>query len=92
MHSYFDSGNAAMCPSEKHVLIDNLSSGFDLYETYRSSPIRSFDVPTTRSFVKAGIFAEKSSILACGGEQGNVYLFRPNSSTPIQTLVHEKGL
>jgi hypothetical protein len=73
------------------VLIDNLSSGFDLYNIQRTTPTRSMIIPTKKKFVKQGAFAESGTVIACGSDHGRVYIFSFNKCEELQTLQHTKG-
>jgi len=81
-----------MCSNEKFFLVDNLCTGFDLYNLARTSPIRRYPVPTSRHFVKAGVFAENSSLAVCGSDHGKVYIFEVGSSETTQVLQHGNGM
>jgi hypothetical protein len=80
-----------MCPHNKYILVDNLSTGFDLYLSGRTSPLRTFLVPQTKKYIKQGGFGDGSAIVACGSDHGNVYIFNISSSDRVQTLIHSKG-
>lgn len=82
------SGYASICPNEKHLLVDNLSTGYDMYNFPRTSPARSFKVPTSRKFIKQGVFVESATGVACGSDHGYVYVFRAQTSKPAQMLQH----
>jgi hypothetical protein len=84
-------GNASVCPSQKFILLDNLTAGFDLYNMARTSPVRTFSIPTTRRYVKKGVFAEQASAVVCASDHGLLYIFRSNSEELIQTLHHDGG-
>jgi hypothetical protein len=73
------------------MLLDNLTNGFDLYNMTRTSPLRSFDIPTSRKYVKTGVFAERACAVVCGSDHGSVYVFRTNSQDILQTLRHDGG-
>lgn len=80
------SGHASVCPQEKQLLIENLSKGFDLYDLPRSSPSYTFAIPTTKRCIKAGVFAEDSSIVVCGSDHGRIYIFSTASPIPLQII------
>lgn len=63
--------------------------GFDLYNMARTSPLRTFCIPTTRRYVKKGVFAEHASVVACGSDHGSVYIFHSNSDEVVQKLCHD---
>jgi hypothetical protein len=86
------SGHASICPQEKLLLIENLSKGFDLYDLPRSSPSYTFAIPTTKRCIKAGVFAEESSVVVCGSDHGKVYVFSTASPIPLQILKQAGGL
>jgi hypothetical protein len=80
-----------ICPLEKLLLIENLSKGFDLYDLPRSSPSYTFAIPTTKRCIKVGVFAEESSVVACGSDHGKIYIFSTASPTPLQILRQAGG-
>jgi hypothetical protein len=84
-------GNAAICTSEKFLLIDNLTNGFDLYNVTRTSPLRHFNILTTQGYVKQGVFAEQATMIVCGSDHGHVYIFHSDSEDVVQTLYHDRG-
>jgi hypothetical protein len=57
----------------------------------RTSPLRTFNVPTTRRYVKKGAFAEHATTVACGSDHGSVYIFRSSSEDVVQTLRHDNS-
>ena len=64
----FLSGNATICSRGKSLLVENLSKGFDLYDLPRSSPSYTFQTPTRKRCIKDGVFAEESTVVACGSD------------------------
>jgi hypothetical protein len=81
-------GNARICSREKFLLVDNLSNGVDLYNIPRTSPHRSFEIPSTRTYVKGTCFAENNSLAVCGSDHGQVYTFCLGGGDRQQTLKH----
>lgn len=65
-----------------------MTNGFDVYNCTRTSPTRSFHVPTARKFIKKGVFGEAGNIIVGGSDHGKVYVFGINKSGPIQVLHH----
>ena len=86
-----DRGNAEICPNEKYLLVQNLSTGFDLYNIPRTSPIRTFAISTTRRYTNQAVFAERAMLAVCGSDHGKIYIFRLDSPECIQTLCQVKG-
>jgi len=82
------SGNIGVCPVYGHILVDNMTNGFDLYSSSRTSPSRSFPVPTTKIFAKKGVFGEKGHAVVTGSDHGKVYLFAVSKTEPMQMLEH----
>lgn len=85
------SGSASVCLKNKHILIDNVINGFDLYHFNRTSPLRTFFIPQKQKYVKQGSFGEGSTIAACGSDHGKVYVFNLASPDIVQTLSHCKS-
>jgi hypothetical protein len=84
------SGNIGVCPIYGNILVDNMTNGFDLYNSSRTAPSKSFAVPTTKRFAKKGVFGEKGSAVITGSDHGKVYVFAVNKTDPIQILEHGK--
>jgi hypothetical protein len=82
----YSSGHASICSRERLLLVENLSKGFDLYDLPRSSPSYTFAVPTKKRCIKVGVFAEDSSIVACGSDHGKIYIFSTASPVPLQIM------
>lgn len=82
------SGNIGVCPVYGSILVDNMTNGFDLYNLSRTAPSRSFVVPTTKKFVKKGIFGENGHTVVTGSDHGKVYVFAVNKTEPVQRLGH----
>lgn len=82
----FSSGHATIFSRERLLLVDNLSKGFDLYDLPRSSPSYTFAVPVRKRCVKVGVFAEDSSIIACGSNHGKIYIYSTASPVPLQIM------
>ncbi|KAK0488173.1 WD40-repeat-containing domain protein [Armillaria luteobubalina] len=78
----------------RHLLVDNLTSGFDLYAFPHSSTSRTFPVPMTleRSIIKDAVFAEDGQVVVCGSDHGLAYVFsRSNGEKkPLQIMHHGK--
>jgi hypothetical protein len=82
------SGNISVCPIYGNILVDNMTNGFDLYNSSRTAPSKSFEVPTSKQSVKKGVFGEKGSTVVTGSDHGKAYVFAVNKSEPIQRLEH----
>lgn len=54
----------------------------------RTSPSQSFDIPTTKRYMKEGRFGENATLAICGSDHGRVYIFDVNTSERKQTLRH----
>jgi hypothetical protein len=65
-----------------------MTNGFDLYSTSRTTPLRTFEVPTTKIFAKKGVFGEKGNTIVTGSDHGKVYVFAVNKKESIQNLEH----
>jgi hypothetical protein len=83
-----NSGNVDVDHSQKNIVIDNITTGFDVYPIHRSTPIHSFEVPTARKFVKMAVFGEKGSIVVGGSDHGKVYIFDLKAPQITQTVIH----
>jgi len=72
-------------------VIDNMTSGYELYSINRKTPTRSFEIPNGRHYVRMVKFAEKGAVIVGGSDHGCVYIFKISESEPIQVLYHEKA-
>lgn len=89
------SGNAVMCPKGRHVVVDNLTEGFDIYtHTHRMALFRKLYVPPQRRgyFVRGVAFGEAAQAIICGSDHGNLYVFSAKSFNASQNLVHADGM
>jgi hypothetical protein len=82
------SGNIGTCPTYGNILVDNMTNGFDLYSSSRTTPSRSFVVPTTKIFAKKGVFGEKGHAVVTGSDHGKVYVFATSKTEVVQRLEH----
>jgi hypothetical protein len=82
------SGNISVCPVYGNILVDNMTNGFDLYSISRTAPSKSFEVPTTKTFAKKGVFGEKGHSVVTGSDHGKVYVFSVNKTELVQRLEH----
>src|SRR5271155_5151890 len=87
----FLSGNATICSRGKSLLVENLSKGFDLYDLPRSSPSYTFQTPTRKRCIKDGVFAEESTVVACGSDHGKIFVFSTASPDPAQVIKQANG-
>ena len=69
------SGNVDVDESQKNVVIDNISTGFDVYALQRSSVAHSFEVPTGRRYIRDVAFGEKDAVIVGGSDHGKIYVF-----------------
>ncbi|SJL15202.1 uncharacterized protein ARMOST_18688 [Armillaria ostoyae] len=80
----------------RHLLVDNLTSGFDLYAFPHSSTSQTFPVPITRerSIIKDAIFAEDGQVVVCGSDHGVAYVFSHSNGRKklLQIMYHGKGV
>ena len=82
------SGNISICPVNGNILVDNMTNGFDLYNSSRTAPARSFEVPTTKIYTKNGVFGEKGHTIVTGSDHGIVYVFAVSKTESMQKLEH----
>lgn len=84
-------GNTTLCYRDRLLLVDNLATGFDLYDFPRSSPSFTFRVPMAKRSIKSAVFAEQASVVICGSDHGKIYIFSTGSSEPMQVIKHGGG-
>jgi hypothetical protein len=77
-----------MSSNEKLLLVDNLTTGFDLYSLPRTSPHRSLNIPNSKKYVKNGTFTEGNTRAVCGSDHGKIYVFDLATEEPVQVLQH----
>ncbi|PBK90440.1 WD40 repeat-like protein [Armillaria gallica] len=86
-------GSAALYKC-RHLLVDNLKSGLDLYAFPHSSTRQSFHVLMRLecSIIKDAVFAEDSQVVVCGSGHGVAYVVScsDGGKKPLQTLCHGK--
>ena len=87
-----NSGHVALSKDGALSLVDNLSNGFDLYNTAEVVPNLSFELPGKQNHVKDATFIEDDSAVACPSESGFIYVFGKGSSKPLQVLRHGCGM
>jgi hypothetical protein len=80
------SGHVSICYQKRLLLVRNISKGFDLYDLPWLSPSYAFLVLTKKRCVKAGVFAEHSSLVACRSDHSKIYMFSTASSVPLQIM------
>lgn len=87
------SGNAVICAQQRHILIDNMAEGFDVYAMKCRTPVRRFYVPhQRRDFYSRGtMFGEAARTIMCGSDHDLIYIFDFESSIQLQTLCHDGG-
>ena len=66
-----------------------MTNGFDLYSSSRTTPSRSYVVPTTKIFAKKGVFGENGHTVVTGSDHGKVYVFAGSKTEYMQRLEHE---
>ncbi|PPQ96516.1 hypothetical protein CVT26_010432 [Gymnopilus dilepis] len=81
-------GYASQCQVTGNVLIDNMRNGFDLYPHNRIIPLGTLPVPSTKMYVKAGVFGETGKIAVCGSDHGRIYVYGLADLKPRQQLLH----
>jgi len=84
----FGSGSANLSPDEEWLVIDNLTTGCELYQFPQTSPVEAFPVPRSRSYVHEAIFLQHGGVIACGSDSGRIHIFCTETAKKIQTLRH----
>ena len=80
------SHHVSICHWKKLLLVKNISKGFNLYDLPQLSPSYTFPILTKKRCVKARVFAEDSSLVACGSDHGKIYMFLTASPVPLQIM------
>ncbi|KDR76662.1 hypothetical protein GALMADRAFT_139563 [Galerina marginata CBS 339.88] len=81
-------GNVDVDGAQKNIVIDNITNGFDVYPIHRSTPIHSFEVPTTHQYVRMAVFGENGSVVVGGSDHGKVYIFDLKAPGITSTIMH----
>ena len=82
------SGYTCFSADRMHLLVDNLSKGFNLYDFPQSSPSNSFLILRERAFVQQAIFLEDETMIVCGSDHGRIYTFSVRTTKCIQKIKH----
>ncbi|PPQ78141.1 hypothetical protein CVT24_006424 [Panaeolus cyanescens] len=96
---WLSSANLDYNPESQCIVVDNLTSGFDLYAWNKPSPKKKFDTKRANPAFTVDVkFAESGSLIVGGSDHGIVYIFdtgtgellqrlyQDTPSTPIQSL------
>ncbi len=83
-----------MNTARNQFVIDNVTDGFDLHQLDTGRYIRTLTTgPCLRTVPKQVAFAEDSTVVVGGSDQGSVFVFSRISGTPAQILRHtDRGL
>jgi len=84
----FGSGSATFSTDEEWLIIDNLTTGCELYQFPQTTPVESFSVPRSRSYVHEAIFLQHDELIACGDDYGRIHIFYTETAKKVQTLQH----
>ena len=83
------SGNIGICPVNGYILVNNMTNGFDLYNSSHTTPLRLYVVPTTKIFTNKGVFGENGHTVVMRSDHGKVYVFVGSKTEYVQRLEHE---
>ncbi|PPQ82449.1 hypothetical protein CVT24_002470 [Panaeolus cyanescens] len=82
-------GSASICHQTSDIIVDNMGPGFDLYAPNKCNPVKSFNVPAKRYFVKKAAFGEMGGMVVCGSDHGLAYVFGVEEpSIILQKILH----
>ena len=79
-------GSSRLSPNGNYLLIDNLTSGFDIYSYPTLTHIETFKIPRAQSYLLDGTFMEGSTHLCCGSDHGLVYVISSRTFSGVQQL------
>jgi len=82
----FGSGSANLSPDKEWLVIDNLTTGCELYQFPQTSPVEAFPVPRSHSYVHEAIFLQHGGVIACGSDSSRIHIFCTETAKKIQTL------
>ncbi|KIN93144.1 hypothetical protein M404DRAFT_171732, partial [Pisolithus tinctorius Marx 270] len=83
-------GSACVDKTGSLFIIDNAISGFSLHRLNDGSCIRTYDTKLLKMYPKQVAFAEDSTTIVGGSDNGLVYIFEMNTGTKRQVLQHSR--
>ena len=86
------SGSATVDSKSQLVVIDNVRTGFDLWDLSNDTHLQTF--PTgkpTRYLPRKVAFAEGGKTIICGSDHGLVFVFDRQTGAPLDVLQHATG-
>ena len=88
------SGYASLLPKQHLVALDNVSSGFDLWDLDVGMHLCTFPTgPPTHFLPRQVVFVERWKAIVAGSDHGAVYVFDRTTGAPLDVLRHPaKGL
>ena len=87
----FGSRSATFSTDEEWLIIDNLTTGCELYQFPQTTPVESFSVPRLRSYVHEAIFLQHDELIACSDDYVRIHIFYTETAKKVQTLQHGYG-
>lgn len=74
-----------------NLVVDNMTTGFDIYMHGSHTIKKGFSVETTHRYVKDVRFTESGSVFVGGSDHGDVYIFDVSTGRIRQVLRHGRG-
>ena len=83
------SGYAFIDQTQRFLVIDNISSGFDVWSLSSETHLKSLVTGEPTRFLPRHVaFAESANVVVGGSDHGVVYVFDRKSGAPIDVLDH----
>lgn len=71
-----------------NLVVDNMTSGFDVYMHGSHTTKKGFSIETTHRYVKDVRFTESGSMFVGGSDHGDVYIFDVSTGRTREVLKH----
>lgn len=83
-------GSLHTCSVTSNFIVDNMTTGFDLYSKGSRTRKILFSIPSTQKqrIIKSVLFAEAGKIVVGGSDHGKAYVFGVNPGELLETLSH----
>ncbi|KAG2088652.1 uncharacterized protein F5147DRAFT_586683, partial [Suillus discolor] len=79
---------ASFSADGKHVLMSNLSDGFDCYDTSNGKHLANLPTPIIYNIPSSSLFIEDNQSILCRSSCGYVLIYSGNMKNIVQVLRH----
>ena len=81
-------GDVDIFPATSDLVVDNMTSGFDLYPQGDFAAKKLIAVKCKKRVVKAARFVEDGEIIVTGSDHGKAYVFETRTGGLLESLGH----